>query len=457
MPNGTVKKWVDEKGFGFLLPDGGGNDVFVHRSVLVGTPNLAPGDRVTFDAQDDGKGRGKFKACNVAITTAAVSSSSTGGLFADLPAATDLGESRFGAGMDAFLEVLGDTGSMLATIEPFIVKSSLGCPFLIVSEGQLISHVRAPLPNEFTQIISLVNACVTACETCEATMIVDFEGELSGHGGELTVAQLQVTSTVDSRTLMPRPIPEGPPCTLGLLLDLRTAPCIAVIRQVVESAHITKLMWGAAGDVESLMYQEQPTVFQFRPVCIVDVQKAFNGLGLCNMLVHVPQRLQLGLPKKEQIDFDAFHAQNRRALVLPLSFRSAAYAMDDLHRIEAVLRSKVPPGGSYVEASRATDQMVAETRADPLGLQTLGRKMGWFETSSGVKRTVKAVEIQRHIISLRARGVDIGPEQAFVDQIEAEVAAELRKAGVDVRIDLSFVSDAPSPSKWESVASLPWQ
>lgn len=55
---GTVKWFNQAKGFGFILPDGGGADVFVHVSALLkaGVQTLGEGQRVTFDlAQDRGK------------------------------------------------------------------------------------------------------------------------------------------------------------------------------------------------------------------------------------------------------------------------------------------------------------------------------------------------------------------------------------------------------------------
>jgi cold shock protein len=56
--SGTVKWFNQAKGFGFILPDGGGADVFVHVSALakVGVQTLGEGQRVSFDlAQDRGK------------------------------------------------------------------------------------------------------------------------------------------------------------------------------------------------------------------------------------------------------------------------------------------------------------------------------------------------------------------------------------------------------------------
>jgi CspA family cold shock protein len=59
--NGTVKFFNAAKGFGFIEPDEGGKDVFVHASALeaAGIRALNEGDRVSFDLEDDRRGRGK--------------------------------------------------------------------------------------------------------------------------------------------------------------------------------------------------------------------------------------------------------------------------------------------------------------------------------------------------------------------------------------------------------------
>jgi CspA family cold shock protein len=62
MPSGTVKFFNTAKGFGFIEPDeGGGQDVFVHATALevAGIRVLNEGDRVSFELEDDRKGRGK--------------------------------------------------------------------------------------------------------------------------------------------------------------------------------------------------------------------------------------------------------------------------------------------------------------------------------------------------------------------------------------------------------------
>jgi CspA family cold shock protein len=61
---GTVKFFNGAKGFGFITPEDGSKDVFVHVSAIerAGLRTLNEGDRVTFVLEDDRKGRGKQAA-----------------------------------------------------------------------------------------------------------------------------------------------------------------------------------------------------------------------------------------------------------------------------------------------------------------------------------------------------------------------------------------------------------
>ena len=61
---GTVKWFNPEKGFGFIVPDEGGNDVFVHISAVqeAGLQTLKEGQKVSFDLQEN---RGKQAAANL--------------------------------------------------------------------------------------------------------------------------------------------------------------------------------------------------------------------------------------------------------------------------------------------------------------------------------------------------------------------------------------------------------
>jgi CspA family cold shock protein len=69
MPRGTVKFFNGAKGFGFIAPDDGGNDVFVHISALErsGLGSLNEGDQVSFELEQDRRS-GKLAAVDLAVT-----------------------------------------------------------------------------------------------------------------------------------------------------------------------------------------------------------------------------------------------------------------------------------------------------------------------------------------------------------------------------------------------------
>ena len=54
MPSGTVKFFNSEKGFGFITPDAGGTDVFVHKTGTRDT--LWEGDKVNYEVEESPKG-----------------------------------------------------------------------------------------------------------------------------------------------------------------------------------------------------------------------------------------------------------------------------------------------------------------------------------------------------------------------------------------------------------------
>jgi CspA family cold shock protein len=66
MNNGTVKFYNGQKGFGFIQPDDGGKDVFVHATALerAGLSGLNEGQKVSFDTQEDRR-TGKLAVGNI--------------------------------------------------------------------------------------------------------------------------------------------------------------------------------------------------------------------------------------------------------------------------------------------------------------------------------------------------------------------------------------------------------
>jgi len=67
MANGTVKWFNATKGFGFIAPDEGGKDVFVHISAVerAGLTGLADNQKVTYDVESGRDGR--QSAANIAL------------------------------------------------------------------------------------------------------------------------------------------------------------------------------------------------------------------------------------------------------------------------------------------------------------------------------------------------------------------------------------------------------
>lgn len=63
MSNGTVKFFNEGKGFGFISPDDGGKDVFVHANGLNGI-TIGEGDKVSYDTEEGKKG---LNAVNVSV------------------------------------------------------------------------------------------------------------------------------------------------------------------------------------------------------------------------------------------------------------------------------------------------------------------------------------------------------------------------------------------------------
>lgn len=62
MSNGTVKFFNNSKGFGFITPDEGGKDLFIHVSGLV--DEITEGDKVSYDVEESPKG---LNAVNVKL------------------------------------------------------------------------------------------------------------------------------------------------------------------------------------------------------------------------------------------------------------------------------------------------------------------------------------------------------------------------------------------------------
>ena len=72
MPIGTVKFFNENKGYGFIQPDGGGNDAFVHVTAVerAGMRSLVQDQRLSYELEQDK--RGKTSAINLKAAEASV-------------------------------------------------------------------------------------------------------------------------------------------------------------------------------------------------------------------------------------------------------------------------------------------------------------------------------------------------------------------------------------------------
>ena len=83
MPIGTVKFFNDTKGYGFIQPDGGGNDAFVHMTAVeqAGMRTLREGQRLSYELQQDRRGKmaaGSLKSAEEGTTADAGSPAPAG-------------------------------------------------------------------------------------------------------------------------------------------------------------------------------------------------------------------------------------------------------------------------------------------------------------------------------------------------------------------------------------------
>jgi CspA family cold shock protein len=68
MPTGVVKWFNGQKGYGFIAPDDGGSDVFVHVSAVerAGLPGLRDGQKISYEIETDPR-KGKASAVNLKL------------------------------------------------------------------------------------------------------------------------------------------------------------------------------------------------------------------------------------------------------------------------------------------------------------------------------------------------------------------------------------------------------
>ena len=274
-----------------------------------------------------------------------------------------------------------------------------------------------------------------------------------GWGGELITAQFLVTEALDSETLA-RTGHENNSERTGLFIDARCPQGAELMRMIMKSEHLTKLIWGADGDLVSLRHQgclpaaaaKYESIF---PTNVIDVQLGFSNetqrMGMARMIERVPSDnpTLCRLPSKElSPTFYASFGENKRCFTIPLSNELALYSVDDLHRIEVILQTRDPDVRDYTAAKALTLKMIRSLES-PTGsvVNWVDRERQFFDRNYGSKKQEKAVQLARAVRHAElAFGAESLSEQdkRALDRVLTLVTIALDENGVDIPDDLSF-------------------
>lgn len=156
---GKVKRWDSAKGFGFLIPEGGGPDVFVHARELTDGEMLVDGAPVTFICEQDAqKGPGRFRAKNC---TGAIPKSQSPPPVAEVPR-----DNLFIAGLplefgeDQVQATFSQYGTVLSVKKLPVQPGKNDCAALVrmgsVEQAQwLVENVNQNIPNGLTTKVTV--------------------------------------------------------------------------------------------------------------------------------------------------------------------------------------------------------------------------------------------------------------------------------------------------------------
>jgi hypothetical protein len=361
------------------------------------------------------------------------------------------------------------TGLSPEQLTEFTTRSSIGHPFLVLSSGgagPFIDGVPACPPHVFERLVEGVHTWLASHSIDHRlVLLTDFEGEQPGFGGELSVAQFLQTNAVvaaaaaNTDTAAPASATTSkgyadlatdhtaaPTQDLGLLVDMRDVAGAAVVATVMAAAHVTKLIWGADGDLTTLRHKS-PGKGGIAPVAsrsVVDVQLCFSPpqkrLGMATAMQSVPFRFLAGgrLPPKDAGGMDYRpRLKNRRCMPFPLSRKLSQYCADDLHRMEAILRSRNPTTSLYATAAGLTEETAAQLESPRAPLLWLEHEMRFYVRKYGVEKGIKGMEMYRGVLGIeQAFGASMNP--ADVRRVRAHKAALKDGLSVHVPDDLAF-------------------
>jgi len=350
----------------------------------------------------------------------------------------------------------------------FCCRSSLGVPFLVVSNQPFVTGVPVPSREEWIELLVFTNALVKQWETPGCVLLADFEGEGMGVEGELVSAAFQRTWAIERTGLRPMKMSGRTSEEMGLMFDFRCLEAVAIVKRIMEAPVLCKAIWGADGDISALRYTPPVKPLGIKSLNVLDVQLAYSEpkrrLAMSKMLPLLPPKVLKGLPDKSSAggaDFSSAHSQHRRAIALPMSIAMARYSTDDLHRLEKVLLHRIPAGSNFTDASRQTGTLTLKLLASPFmyGGHRLRLYSRMLQTKTGLDRQSTAVRLERLMIALRrltsaeevqeaVKAADLAVKGAEAQDnckgLEERVREILEEAGVSVPDDLEFAPFADS-------------
>ncbi len=335
---------------------------------------------------------------------------------------------------------VGKSASSLLLLQRNCVFSSLGTPFLVLSKESFIrGHSPPSNEEEYTELLGHITSAVSGMDS-NSFMFADFEGEMPGFGSDISVAQFMRTSAMQHDRSEKKKTSLPPPESVGYLFDLRDAGGVLMTKRIMESSAVSKIIWGATGDLTSMRHQK--SLGGIRPKNVMDIQLAYSRpgrlLGMAKMLdQRVPYSFKKQLPGKDIHQDWSPRAYNRRCVPLPISRGFALYAMDDLHRIDAIVRSQDMALRRYLATKEETKRFIVSIETASGALKSLFYNFKFFERKHGMQKKIKAVEFTRQIINiLGIFGSSLSANEARkIDQIKKSIQPYLV---CEVPNDLSF-------------------
>lgn len=334
---------------------------------------------------------------------------------------------------------------------PAPCTDSRGHPFWVLSDRVFVEGTE-PLPAAaldalVTLVLGVYAPSADRMPPDAPPLLMDFEGEMLGHGGVMTAAAFRFLDTA---------IP-------GLLLDMDSDVGVRVARAVL-AGPAPKFVWGAESDCASLLHQRYPRPLGIEPVNMVDVQLMFSPSPTRRLAMHKaldrivtshPGALD-GLPAKDGVDWDGPASRNERAMPVPWRADHVLYAVDDLVRLEATWKHQaaLAPVHTFEEATTQTTRLLATWTKDTYGTRGFWSKWRGYRTvgrSVGpVDQCRRAVPLVRHLTEVLTRCDGelervLSPSDANAMRAAySSLVAVLATHGVVVPTDLGFAGDAKS-------------